>query len=38
LVSIPLLNLLAVPLCVAAGTLFCCDRVLPQLSSTTNDQ
>ncbi|UBF25862.1 EI24 domain-containing protein [Kovacikia minuta CCNUW1] len=29
LVSIPLLNLLAVPVCVIAGTLFCCDRVLP---------
>ena len=31
LVSIPLLNLLVVPVCVAAGTLFCCDRVLPYL-------
>jgi len=31
LVSIPLLNLLAVPLCVAAGTLFGCDRALPKL-------
>ena len=29
LVSIPLVNLLAVPVCVAAGTLFFCDRVLP---------
>ncbi|MBI4781786.1 MAG: EI24 domain-containing protein [Oscillatoriophycideae cyanobacterium NC_groundwater_1537_Pr4_S-0.65um_50_18] len=29
LVSIPLINLLAVPICVAAGTLFFCDRVLP---------
>jgi CysZ protein len=29
LVSIPLLNLLVVPLCVIAGTLFCCDRILP---------
>ena len=28
LVSIPLLNLLTIPLCVASGTLFCCDRVL----------
>jgi CysZ protein len=27
LVSIPLLNLLAIPLCVAAGTLFFCDRL-----------
>lgn len=30
LVSIPLVNLLAIPVCVAAGTLFFCDRVLPQ--------
>jgi CysZ protein len=29
LVSIPLLNLLTIPLCVASGTLFFCDRVLP---------
>ena len=28
LVSIPLMNLLAIPLCVAAGTLFFCDRML----------
>jgi CysZ protein len=34
LVSIPLLNLLAVPLCIAAGTLYCCDRVLPNLPPT----
>ena len=27
LVSVPLLNLLTIPLCVAAGTLFFCDRV-----------
>jgi len=32
LISIPLLNLFTVPLCVASGTLFCCDRVLPRLS------
>lgn len=31
LISIPLLNLFTVPLCVASGTLFCCDRVLPKL-------
>ncbi len=31
LISIPLLNLVTVPLCVASGTLFCCDRVLPKL-------
>lgn len=28
LVSIPLMNLLAIPLCVASGTLFVCDRML----------
>jgi CysZ protein len=28
LVSIPFINLLAIPICVAAGTLFFCDRVL----------
>jgi CysZ protein len=33
LVSIPLLNLLAVPLCITAGTLYCCDRVLPNLAA-----
>lgn len=38
LVSIPLVNLLAIPVCVAAGTLFFCDRVLPgfQASGTIN--
>ena len=30
LVSIPVLNLLTIPLCVAAGTLFVCDRLLQQ--------
>ncbi len=30
LVSIPLLNLLAIPLCVTAGTLFFCDRIWPR--------
>lgn len=29
LVSIPLLNLLTIPLCVASGTLFFCDRIAP---------
>ncbi|MFM7441418.1 MAG: EI24 domain-containing protein, partial [Snowella sp.] len=29
LISIPLLNLVTIPLCVAAGTLFVCDRLLP---------
>ncbi|MDB9524715.1 EI24 domain-containing protein [Oscillatoria sp. CS-180] len=28
LISIPLMNLLAIPLCVSAGTLFFCDRIL----------
>lgn len=32
LVSIPLMNLLAIPLCVSAGTLFFCDRILDQQS------
>ncbi len=32
LISIPLLNLVTIPLCVASGTLFVCDRVLPKLS------
>lgn len=31
LVSIPFLNLLAIPVCVTAGTLFACDRILPLL-------
>jgi CysZ protein len=30
LVSLPLMNLLAIPLCVSAGTLFFCDRILHQ--------
>lgn len=30
LISIPLMNLLAIPLCVSAGTLFFCDRILDQ--------
>ncbi len=29
LISIPLVNLLTIPLCVASGTLFVCDRILP---------
>jgi len=33
LVSIPLMNLLTIPLCVSAGTLFFCDRVLPPSES-----
>ncbi len=31
LISIPLLNLFTIPLCVASGTLFVCDRILPKL-------
>ncbi len=34
LISIPFLNLLTIPLCVASGTLFFCDRVLPKQLST----
>jgi CysZ protein len=37
LVSVPLLNLLAVPLCIIAGTLFCCDRVIPYLPAADQD-
>ena len=33
LISIPLLNLVTIPLCVAAGTLFFCDRLLPRYGS-----
>jgi len=29
LISIPFMNLLAIPVCVSAGTLFFCDRILP---------
>ncbi|HIK27385.1 MAG: EI24 domain-containing protein [Oscillatoriaceae bacterium SKW80] len=36
LVSIPLLNLLAVPLCVTSGTLFFCDRILPMFDSDSS--
>ena len=31
LISIPLVNLLAIPLCVTAGTLFFCDQIWPDL-------
>lgn len=30
LISVPLLNLLTIPICVAAGTLFFCDRIWPK--------
>lgn len=33
LVSIPLLNLITIPICVASGTLFFCDRILPKISN-----
>ncbi len=33
LISIPLLNLLTIPICVASGTLFICDRVLPKIDN-----
>jgi CysZ protein len=36
LVSIPFVNLLAIPVCVAAGTLFVCDRILPKLQLPQN--
>jgi CysZ protein len=32
LVGVPFLNLLTIPLCVASGTLFFCDRIRPRLS------
>lgn len=31
LITIPIVNFVGIPICVAAGTLFCCDRVLPKL-------
>lgn len=33
LISIPLVNLVTIPLCVASGTLFVCDRVLKKLAN-----
>ena len=38
LIAIPLLNFLAIPVCVAGGTLFFCDRVLPQLLPPTSGE
>ncbi|HAC65922.1 MAG TPA: hypothetical protein DCF68_20910, partial [Cyanothece sp. UBA12306] len=38
LVSIPLLNLVTIPFCVGGGTLFICDRVLPEKSSYSRSQ
>ncbi len=34
LISIPLINLVTIPLCVASGTLFFCDRILAKLNNT----
>ena len=34
LIGIPLINLLTIPLCVASGTLFFCDRILPKQFSS----
>ncbi|TVQ58710.1 MAG: hypothetical protein EA366_06275 [Spirulina sp. DLM2.Bin59] len=34
LITIPFLNLLTIPLCVVAGTLFWCDRLAPRLEPT----
>jgi CysZ protein len=36
LITVPLLNFLAIPVCVAAGTLFFCDRVLPVFPDLLN--
>lgn len=36
LVSLPLLNLVTIPLCVASGTLFWCDRVLPKIAPSNS--
>jgi CysZ protein len=33
LISIPLINLITIPICVASGTLFFCDRILPNLKT-----
>ncbi|NEP15146.1 MAG: hypothetical protein F6K14_34240 [Symploca sp. SIO2C1] len=38
LMSVPVLNLLIIPLCVASGTLFVCDRVLPKLQQESRRQ
>ncbi|HEY9828044.1 MAG TPA: EI24 domain-containing protein [Stenomitos sp.] len=37
LVSIPLLNLITVPICVASGTLFFCDRLWPKYFQPPSD-
>jgi CysZ protein len=38
LVSIPILNLVTIPLCVTAGTLFFCDRIYPRLDTVKLDK
>jgi len=38
LVSIPLVNLVLIPICVAAGTLFFCDWVYPLMKDSMNDR
>ena len=35
LVGIPFLNLFAIPLCMAAGTLFFCDRIAAQMPTSS---
>ncbi|MBL1174007.1 EI24 domain-containing protein [Pantanalinema sp. GBBB05] len=37
LMSIPFLNLIMVPVCVMAGTLFSCDRILPKLKPVVDE-
>ncbi|QCS49513.1 hypothetical protein FEK30_08690 [Picosynechococcus sp. PCC 11901] len=37
LISLPFLNLVTIPLCVASGTLFVCDRLLPKLNPPASD-
>ncbi|MGB2925676.1 MAG: EI24 domain-containing protein [Limnothrix sp.] len=32
LISVPLLNLVTIPICVSSGTMFVCDRLLPKLN------
>lgn len=34
LISIPLLNLVTIPICLAGGTLFFCDRIYPNLANS----
>ncbi|MFP4297991.1 MAG: EI24 domain-containing protein [Spirulinaceae cyanobacterium] len=37
LIGIPVLNFVTIPLCVASGTLFWCDRVLPKLPQSSQN-